>query len=99
MRWSCIDRHVCTVWHLHGSLLPGVPLSFAEVEEAVRLTQQTALGYIRCRAHQAAISSLAKGGHKNNNRRHTAVLGPPASHTTTFDEHDRIVVIAQDYNV
>ncbi len=77
-------------------------MSFAEVEEAVRLTQQTALGYIRGQGSGSQGSTTAlkklKGGSKCTRQR-KAVLGPSASHTVIFGESDRIVVLAQDFNV
>lgn len=58
----------------------GVPVSFAEVSEAVRLTRQTAIGYIRSK--------------DADRQRRKAVLGCSGSHRVTFAEADRIVVIA-----
>jgi hypothetical protein len=58
----------------------GVPVSFAEVSEAVRLTRQTAIGYIRSK--------------DADRQRRKAVLGCSGSHRVTFGEADRIVVIA-----
>jgi hypothetical protein len=67
----------------------GVPLSFAEVQEAVRLTRQTAIGYIRgSGGSPAAIKANEK------KQRRQAVLGCSASHRVTFGEADRIVAIA-----
>jgi hypothetical protein len=68
----------------------GVELTFAEVQEAARLTRQTAIGYIR--GHR---SSSGSQGSKQRERQRKAVLGCGASHLVTFDEADRIVVIAQ----
>jgi hypothetical protein len=67
----------------------GVPVSFAEVQEAVRLTRQTAIGYIR----GSGGSPAAIKAHKDKQRRQ-AVLGCSASHRVTFGEADRIVAIA-----
>lgn len=75
-------------------LLAGVPLSFAEVQEAVRLTRQTAIGYIR----GSGGSPAATAANKELQRRQ-AVLGCSASHRVVFEAADRIVVIAQDYSV
>eukprot|EP00879_Flechtneria_rotunda_P014393 GHRR01015040.1.p1 GENE.GHRR01015040.1~~GHRR01015040.1.p1 ORF type:complete len:1094 (+),score=407.36 GHRR01015040.1:691-3972(+) len=86
----------------------GVPISFAEVEEVVRLTKQTALGYIRGHGSGSQASSNAAkqrsvkdlhGSSKHQQRERTAVLGPAASHMVTFGEADRIVVLAQDFNL
>lgn len=64
-----------------------MPVSFAEVQEAVRLTKQTAIGYIR-----------GSGGHPGakakDKQRRQSVLGCSASHMVTFGEADRIVAIA-----
>ena len=68
----------------------GVPLSFAEVQEAVRLTKQTAIGYIK----GSGGSPAALAAHKDKKRRQAA-LGCSASHRVVFEEADRVVVIAQ----
>lgn len=81
-----------------AAALAGVPLCFAEVEEAVRLTRQTALGYIRGRHSKSGNCSLAKNKQAAAGQR-KVVLGPAASHTVVFEEHDRIVVLAADFNV
>eukprot|EP00775_Hariotina_reticulata_P013760 gene13760-13879_t len=82
----------------------GVALSFAEVEEAVRLTGQTALGYIRGRCssssgHLSNAISLKATPQKQQGDRARCLLGCGAAHTVTFGENDRIVVLAQDYNL
>ncbi|KAF8072886.1 Utp11 [Scenedesmus sp. PABB004] len=73
----------------------GQPLSFAEVEEAVRLTGQTALGWTRPGVPAAAG---AGGRARQAAPQRKVVLGPAASHTVVFDESDRIVVLAHDFN-
>lgn len=105
----CSTAHLCKHWLLLATdvwpLCPactavtGVPLLFAEVEEAVRLTRQTAIGYIRSNStgqHSVTPSSKCNKASKMQQQRKT-VLGPSASHTVTFNEGDRIVVLAQDY--
>lgn len=81
---SGLKLHGCQLnTHVAVALVfAGVPLSFAEVQEAVRLTRQTAIGYIR--------GSKAP----REKQRRQAVLGCSASHRVTFEEADRIVVIA-----
>lgn len=69
-------------------LLAGVPVSFAEVQEAVRLSRQTAIGYIRASAGSTAASKDVE------KQRRKAILGCSASHRVTFGEADRIVAIA-----
>lgn len=64
-------------------------MSFAEVQEAVRLTRQTAIGYIRGSGGSPSTIKVFK----DRQRRH-AVLGCSASHMVTFGEADRIVAIA-----
>lgn len=80
-------------------MLAGVPLLFAEVEESVRLTRQTALGYIRSNAAgQQSVSPSSKAIKASRlQQQRKAVLGPSASHVVSFNEGDRIVVLAQDY--
>lgn len=79
----------------------GVQLSFAEVQEAVRLTKQTAIGYIRGQGSGYSSSSQGSSvlkltqGSRQHERQRKAVLGCSASHRVTFREADRIVVIAQ----
>lgn len=71
-------------------LCAGVPVSFAEVQEAVRLSRQTAIGYLRGSSGSPAAGAKAQ---RERQRRH-AVLGCSASHLVTFGEADRIVAIA-----
>eukprot|EP00877_Chromochloris_zofingiensis_P015133 jgi/Chrzof1/9874/Cz04g19080.t1 len=61
----------------------GTPITFAEVAETVRLTQQTAVGYIRRGGQGSAWGS--------------SVLAPPPTHLITFQDNDRIVVLAEEY--
>jgi hypothetical protein len=90
-----------------STVCSGVAVSFAEVEEAVRLTGQTALGYIRGRCSSSnssgsrsnAIISLKGTSQKQQSDWSRCVLGCGAAHTVTFGENDRIVVLAQDYNL
>lgn len=83
----------------------GVPISFAEVEEAVRLTRQTALGFIRgAGGGPQPLKGLKAGGGAAGARARAAaarsvVLGPPGSHSVTFADGDRIVVLAQDFSM
>jgi hypothetical protein len=89
----------------------GVALTFAEVQEAVRLTRQTAIGYIRGQGGSSCSSSSSSGGgaagqaavkpqaraagKQQRDPKRKAVLGCSANHRVVFEEGDRIVVIAQ----
>lgn len=78
-------RH-CTHVFMH---VAGQCVSFAEVQEAVRLTGQTAIGYIRGSGTSAGSERSSR-----ERQRRQAVLGCSASHRVTFEPADRIVVIA-----
>jgi len=87
---SGVKLHACQLkTHVAVALVfAGVPLSFAEVQEAVRFTRQTAIGYIR------GSKQSATGKAPREKQRRQAVLGCSAGHRVTFEEADRIVVIA-----
>ncbi len=55
----------------------------------MRLTGQTAIGYIRGSGTGASVTKNSRDRHRRQ-----AVLGCSASHRVTFEPEDRIVVIA-----
>ena len=73
-----------------------MPISFAELVETVRLTRQTAVGYIRgsgnssTRGTFSAYKADAIGGG-------AAVLAPHALHEVIFEENDRVLCLAEEY--
>jgi hypothetical protein len=88
---TCSAQHwgAFTTAYVTCADIAGQCVSFAEVQEAVRLTGQTAIGYIRgSGSGEAGVKS------SRDRQRRQAVLGCSASHRVTFGPADRIVVIA-----
>lgn len=74
-----------------------MPITFAELAETVRLTKQTALGYIRGSGSPGTRGTLSAYKVDPASGGGAAVLGPHALHEVVFEEHDRIVVLAEEF--
>jgi hypothetical protein len=61
--------------------ISGVPITFAEVAELARSTNQTAIGYIHKPRHSSSSSSSAKSSHSTHSSSSSSSSSPPGTHT------------------